>query len=328
MFIVTGGAGFIGSILVKKLEEQYPDSKIVVFDALGCDEKWQNLAKRKMWDIVNIPDTLPFLDAHAKEIKAIFHLGAISTTTEKDGDALMAMNFHPSIRLWNFCTQHKIPFFYASSAATYGDGLEGFSDENTLSNLERFRPLNGYAWSKHIVDLRVLRMIKENHCPPQWVGFKFFNVYGPNEYHKGGQKSVIAGIYPQILEKNFVRLFKSTDPQYEDGGQLRDFIWVEDCVDVILWFYNNPQYSGIFNVGTGKARSFNDLAKAVFAALHKTPKIEYFDMPETLRPKYQNFTEADMSRLRKIGYNKPFTSLEDGVRIYVQEYLSQDDPYA
>ncbi len=328
MFIVTGGAGFIGSILVKRLEEQYPDAKVVVIDVLGTDEKWQNLAKRKVWDIVDPAQTLPYLELHVKEIKAIFHLGAISATTEKDGDALIRLNFQYSVKLWDFCTQHKIPFFYASSAATYGEGEHGFSDENSLSHIEKFRPLNGYAWSKQLFDLRVLRMIKEKHSPPQWVGFKFFNVYGPNEYHKGGQRSVVAVLYPQIVEKGVARLFKSTDPQYEDGGQIRDFIWVEDCVDIILWFYQHPNKSGIFNVGTGHARTFSDLAKAIFSTLQKTPEIEFFDMPQTLKAKYQNFTEADTSNLRKAGYEKPFTSLEEGVRLYVQNYLTQDDPYA
>ena len=328
MFIVTGGAGFIGSNLVKALEDLEPSSKIVVCDVLGTDEKWQNLVKRHaVWEVIS-PDMLfEYIQNHAADIKAIFHLGAISSTVEQDADLIMTTNVHLSLALWEWCTTNQVPFIYASSAATYGNGSHGFSDEMDFENLNRLRPLNAYGWSKHFFDERAYKMSLSGYHPPQWVGLKFFNVYGPNEYHKGGQKSVIATFYPQIQENGEIRLFKSTDPQYKDGGQLRDFVWVQDCVDIMLWLYKNPGISGIFNIGTGHARSFNDLALAVFRSLSLSPQIEYIDMPESLAKKYQNFTQANLFNLRKAGYSKDFTSLEDGVANYVQNFLIKEDPY-
>lgn len=328
MFIVTGGAGFIGSNLIKTLETSYPKSQVVISDFLGTDEKWQNLVKRSnIQTIIPPPELFKFLDDHAQDIKAIFHLGAISSTVEQDADLILRTNIHLSLHLWNFCTKNRIPFIYASSAATYGDGSKGFVDSLSFEDLAQLRPLNAYGWSKHFFDVRALRMQQENTCPPQWAGLKFFNVYGPNEYHKGGQKSVIATFYPQIQKERKIRLFKSTDPQYEDGGQVRDFVWVQDCVDVMLWLFQNPTISGLFNVGTGKARSFNDLAKGVFSALGKPPVLEYIHMPDALQSKYQNFTQADLTHLRRAGYSKPFTSLEDGIHLYVQKFLTTQDPY-
>lgn len=328
MFVVTGGAGFIGSHLIKALEDRYPTQKIVLADVFGSDQKWQNIAKRNLWDIVRPENLLNYLsDKKNNKIKAIFHLGAISSTVEEDVDLIISQNITFSGALWDWCTQSQVPLLYASSAATYGNGTEGFSDGNDLSDLRRLRPLNPYGWSKHAFDLKAIQMGAEKYAPPQWVGFKFFNVYGPNEYHKGGQKSVVATLFPSIQEQGRARLFKSTDKKYEDGGQLRDFIYVQDCVSVMLWFYENSQTSGIFNVGTGRARSFKDLAVSVFKALDKTPNIEYFDMPDTLRDKYQNFTEADLTNLRRVGYTRPFTALEEGVKTYVQQFLLKPDIY-
>jgi ADP-L-glycero-D-manno-heptose 6-epimerase len=232
--------------------------------------------------------------------------------------------------LWRWCADHDVRFIYASSAATYGDGKAGFEDFEDPENLKKLQPLNAYGWSKHVFDRRNARLLaNEDYAgtPPQWAGLKFFNVYGPNEYHKGGQMSVVCGLYPQISNGAAAKLFKSYHPDYKDGGQLRDFVYVKDCVDVVLWLLDNEDVSGLFNLGTGKARSFKDLAEASFAAIGKEPKISFIDMPETLKPKYQYYTQAEMGKLRKAGYTKDFTSLEDGVKDYIQNYLSKADPY-
>ncbi len=328
MFVVTGGAGFIGSNIVCALEERYPEEKLVVIDRLHDGVKWRNLAKRDLYDLVHPDDLLDFLLEYGEDIKAIFHMGAISSTTETDADKIMENNFHLTSLLWDWCCENEVRFIYASSAATYGDGAKGFTDFQDRSNLAGLLPLNAYGWSKHLFDRNIARIQEENGpTPPQWAGLKFFNVYGPNEYHKGGQKSVVAHVFPDAKENMMCRLFKSHHPDYEDGGQLRDFIWVGDVVDVILWLYENQNVSGLFNVGTGKARSFKDLASAVYDSLGRVPKIHYIDTPANIRDKYQYFTEADMSKLREAGYDKTFTELEEGVRQYVQDYLSQDDPH-
>jgi ADP-L-glycero-D-manno-heptose 6-epimerase len=232
--------------------------------------------------------------------------------------------------LWKWCAENGVRFVYASSAATYGDGEAGFKDDETPEHLAKLAPLNAYGWSKHVFDRRVARIVHgkgAEKAPPQWSGLKFFNVYGPNEYHKGEQMSVICKLYPQVVAGASAKLFKSHRPDYRDGGQMRDFVYVEDCVDVMLWLYDNPQVNGLFNVGSGKARSFKDLAEAVFAAAGRAPKINYVDMPEALREKYQYFTEADIGKLRAAGYAKPMTTLEDGVRRYVQGFMACDDRY-
>ncbi len=230
--------------------------------------------------------------------------------------------------LWRFATDNAIPFIYASSAATYGDGSAGFNDAESEEALGRLHPLNLYGWSKHAFDKFVAREIKRGAItPPQWAGLKFFNVYGPNEYHKGNMKSVIAQCYPKVMSGEAVTLFKSHNPDYEDGGQLRDFVYVQDCVNVILWLLDKPEVSGLFNLGTGKARSFKDLAAAVFAAANKPEKISYVDTPEQIRDKYQYFTEADMQKLRAAGFGGNFRSLEDGITDYVTNYLAKDDIY-
>ncbi len=327
MIIVTGGAGFIGSNILAALQQKkYPN--LVVADWLGCDDKWKNIAKRELAAIVEPPHLRSFLADHADEVQAVVHMGAISTTTEADADLIIRSNFTLSQELWKFCTDAKVPYIYASSAATYGDGSLGFKDDDSLEHLNALRPLNPYGWSKALFDRWVARELASEHpAPPQHVALKFFNVYGPNEYHKGGQKSVVAHIFPDVLHDREVKLFKSYNPKYKDGWQLRDFVWVGDIVSVILWLLEHPDVSGLFNVGAGEARSFYDLATATWHALGKEPRIVYVDMPESLRDKYQYFTQADLTKLRAVGYDKPMTPLEDGVTTYILDFLNKPDPY-
>jgi ADP-L-glycero-D-manno-heptose 6-epimerase len=255
-------------------------------------------------------------------------LGAISATTETNVERLIATNIDLSRDLWQWCSQHHIRLLYASSAATYGSGDSGFDDDGSVAGLARLHPLNAYGWSKHVFDRHVARVVAAGAPrPPQWIGLKFFNVYGPNEYHKGAMKSVVAQLYPRAAAGEPARLFRSHNPDYRDGGQMRDFVWVGDCVDVMMWFLDHPGVSGLFNMGTGKARSFADLAAAVYRALDRTPLIEYVDTPPEIRDKYQYFTEARMDRLRQAGYAHPFTELEDGVGRYVRDFLAAPDPY-
>ena len=326
MYVVTGGAGFIGSNVVAALVER--GAGVAVCDRMRDGDKWRNLAKRELVDIVQPEHLFEFLDQHSGSIDAVVHMGAISATTERDVDLIVAVNLRLSLGLWHWCARNRVPFIYASSAATYGGGDEGFDDDSALDALAKLRPLNPYGWSKHLFDRRVARMVMdgEGH-PPQWAGLKFFNVFGPNEYHKESQKSVVAQVFASVAAGHSARLFKSHRPDYPDGGQKRDFVWVGDCVDVILWLLDNQKVSGLFNCGSGKARSFAELATAVFHAVGREPKIDYVPTPEAIRDRYQYFTEAKMQRLRAAGYAKPFTSLEDGVGMYVKDYLAKPDPY-
>jgi len=327
MFLITGGAGFIGSNLAAALEKR-GENEIIVCDWLEDGNKWRNLAKRELADIVPPEDLFEFLQDNADAIHTVFHMGAISSTMETDADLVIETNFSFSLALWEWCRQENVRFIYASSAATYGDGSAGFNDDSSPEAMAKLQPLNVYGWSKHLFDRRVLRMAsKAENCPPQWAGLKFFNVYGPNEEHKEGMKSVAAQVFPFAKADKPFRLFKSHHPDYADGGQLRDFVSVDDCVDVMMWLLDNPGVNGLFNLGTGKARSFADLAGAVYAALDKKPQIDFIDTPEDIRDKYQYFTQADMTRLRKAGYDRPFTSLEDGVGNYVRDFLDTSDPY-
>ena len=327
MILITGGAGFIGSNLAAELE-QTTDEAIVICDRLRMGTKWRNLARRNLCDIIN-PDTLSsFLKEHVGEISLIFHMGAISSTTEQDADLILKNNFKLSMELLQWCTMHTVCFIYASSAATYGDGSQGFVDDDDPTALAKFTPLNAYAWSKHWFDRRIIAMKEQSLAlPPQWIGLKFFNVYGPNEYHKGTQQSVVAHIYRTISEGGHARLFKSYRPDYADGEQGRDFVFVNDCIKVMLWFVEHKESSGIYNVGTGQSRTFVDLAHAVYTALDKKPKIEFVDMPDGLNEKYQYFTEASVTNLQAAGYNIPFTPLEEGVRHYVQDHLTQKNQH-
>jgi ADP-L-glycero-D-manno-heptose 6-epimerase len=273
-------------------------------------------------------ETFAFLDSHAGKISAIFHLGAISSTTERDLAKLDEVNVRLSRALWVWCTRNRVPFIYASSAATYGDGTEGFDDDASLDYLARLKPLNPYGQSKHTFDLFVVQDVASGAVtPPQWAGLKFFNVYGPNEFHKGTQASLVPQIYPKAAAGNPYPLFKSHNSAYADGGQLRDFVFVDDCCDVMLWLLEQRSVSGLFNLGTGQARSFLDLANAVYRAVNRAPAITFRDTPADIRGQYQYFTQACMDRLRSAGYARAFTTLEDGVTATVQRYLSQPDPY-
>lgn len=327
MIIVTGGAGFIGSNILAGLEKAgYKD--LVVVDWLGTDDKWKNIAKRELSHVVMPEELDDFLDKYKEEITAIIHMGAISTTTEKDVDLIVRSNQQLSWKLWEYCRDNDKQYIYASSAATYGSGENGFDDNETQEFLNRLRPLNPYGWSKAFFDRKVAREISEGRkLPKQYVGLKFFNVYGPNEYHKGGQKSVVAHIFPLVKNDEEVKLFKSYNKDYADGQQLRDFVWVGDIVDVIIWMLKNPHVSGLFNVGAGEARSFYDLAKATWDAMGKKAQIGYKEMPEELKGKYQYYTKANISKLRSVGYTKPMTQLEEGIRQYVQDYLNKEDSY-
>ncbi|MBM3507822.1 MAG: ADP-glyceromanno-heptose 6-epimerase [Alphaproteobacteria bacterium] len=327
MIVVTGGAGFIGSNLVAALEAR-GESETMVCDRMGKDERWQNLRGRELSAIVPPERLFDFLRGNEKAVDVVFHMGAISDTTETDAGLLVENNYLFPLALWDWCAAHDVRFLYASSAATYGDGSAGFDDDATSAALAKLKPLNAYGWSKHLFDRRVARMLANGaNRPRQWAGLKFFNVYGPNEYHKGGQRSVVHQAWGQATTRGDVTLFRSHRDDVADGEQARDFIYVDDAVDVMLWLLDHPNVSGLFNLGTGKARTFKDLANAVFAALQKKPNIRYIDTPETIRAKYQYFTEAPMQRLRAAGYARAFTSLEEGVRRYVQDFLAKPSPY-
>ena len=325
MLLVTGGAGFIGSNVVAALNDA-GRADVAVCDFLGSDGKWRNLAKRQLVDVVPPAQLVSWLDG--RKLDAIIHMGAISETTATDGDLVIETNFRLSTRLLDWCTENRTPFIYASSAATYGDGEEGFVDDASLDALKKLRPLNLYGWSKQLFDLLVVERIKQGaQMPPHWAGLKFFNVFGPNEYHKGAMMSVVAKRFDDIKTAKPVQLFKSHRGGIADGDQRRDFIYVEDVVRVILWLLASGNVNGIFNVGTGKARSFRDLIVAAYGALGISPNIEYIDMPVQIRNSYQYFTQASVDRLQAAGYNGGFTSLEDAVGVYVRNFLDQPDRY-
>ncbi len=318
MILVTGGAGFIGSAIVAGLNARGID-EILIVDILGRDEKWKNLRNLRYADYFEAEDFYPRIGpgSNAFQFEAIFHLGACSSTTESDCSFLVRNNFECSKRLARFAAERGIRFVYASSAATYGDGSRGFSDD--VEAIEQLRPLNMYGYSKQMFDL----WAKRNHLLDHIVGLKYFNVYGPNEYHKGEMRSFILKAFEQIRDKGRVGLFKSYRPEYADGGQVRDFLYVKDAVAMTLFFLDRREACGIFNVGTGQARSWNDLAAAVFAAMGRPAAIDYIEMPDTLRDKYQYYTCADMTRLRAAGYDRPTMVMEEAVQDYVQKYLAQ-----
>ena len=305
MLLVTGGAGFIGSNLVAGLNEA-GRTDIAVNDALGSEGKWRNLGKRGLADVVPPGQLMRWLDG--RKLDAVIHLGAISDTTATDGDLVLETNFRLSLMLLDWCTSARTPFLYASSAATYGDGSSGFDDDWTPAALARLRPLNLYAFSKHLFDRAVAdRHARGAQLPPQWAGLKFFNVFGPNEYHKGEMMSLVAKRFDAAKTGAPVRLFQSHRDGIGDGEQKRDFIHVDDAVAVMRWLLETPSVSGIFNVGTGRARSFRDLIAAMFHALGRTPNIEYVEMPAAIRDQYQYFTQAKVENLRRAGYNGGFT---------------------
>jgi ADP-L-glycero-D-manno-heptose 6-epimerase len=325
MLLVTGGAGFIGSNLVAALNDA-GRADVTVCDLLGHDGKWRNLAKRQLADIVP-PAELPGW-LKGRRLDAVIHLGAISETTATDGDLVIETNFRLSMRLLDWCTANATPLIYASSAATYGDGAQGFRDDPSIPALKTLRPMNLYGWSKHLFDMAVAeRVAQGDKLPPQWAGLKFFNVFGPNEYHKGTMMSVLARRFDDIKAGRHVQLFKSHRDGIADGDQRRDFIYVDDVVRVMMWLLATPSVSGLFNVGTGKARSFKDLMLSAYAALGASPNIEYIDMPETIRGSYQYFTQSEVDRLRGAGYNGGFTALENAVDTYVKGFLDSADRF-
>jgi len=320
MIIVTGGEGFIGSALVWSLNQHSIDD-IIIVDHLGKNEKWKNLTSLHYTDYIDKTDFINRLEAgtFGNSIDAIFHLGACSATTELDADYLMENNYRYTLRLAQWREEHsKTRFIYASSAATYGNGEQGYSDDE--SKLHLLRPLNMYGYSKHLFDCVALK----KGWLSQIVGLKFFNVFGPNENHKGDMRSVINKAYPRLRDECAISLFKSYNPNYADGEQLRDFIYIKDAVEMILFFIDNPNVNGIYNIGTGKARSWNDIAAALFKAVGKEQYIDYIDMPLALRNKYQYFTQADITKLKTAGYVYSCSSLEDAVFDYVTEYLAKD----
>lgn len=328
MIVVTGGAGFIGSNIVARLTAETAYD-VVVCDRLETAElaKWKNLAKHAIADFWSPEELFEQLERHAERIEAVVHMGAISSTTEPDADLIMRTNFTLSRDLWDWCAIRGSRMIYASSAATYGDGETGFNDDDDAESLSQLRPLNAYGYSKMLFDQYAVRQADRGQAPPQWAGLKFFNVYGPNEGHKGGMKSVVAQIWPKVAAGEAVTLFRSHNPNYADGGQMRDFVYVDDVVDIIEFLLQSPQVSGIFNAGSGQARSFADLARATFDAAGKTPSIDYVDTPLSIRDRYQYFTEARMDRIRAAGFEGQSTPLEEGVRRYVQDFLATADPY-
>lgn len=326
MILVTGGAGFIGSNIIAALDER--GSPVAVCDFLGEEGKWRNLAKAELWDAFHPRQLKAWLDRHAEVLETIIHMGAISSTSATDADLLIKVNFRLSWYLWQWCAHHSKRFLYASSAATYGAGEQGYDDDGCPEALSTLRPLNLYGWSKHLFDRRVARVVANRETvPAQWAGLKFFNVYGPNEYHKGDMQSVVVRNYATAACGDEVALFKSYRAGIADGEQKRDFVFVDDCVEVILWLLDHPAVNGLFNVGTGEARSFADLIRALFAATGHPTRIGYRDMPEAMRNHYQYFTQARIERLRAAGFTQPFLSIEQGVQRYVERYLSQPDVY-
>jgi ADP-L-glycero-D-manno-heptose 6-epimerase len=325
MILVTGGAGFIGSNLQAALAARGLETAII--DHLGSGAKWRNLAKHPPSRLLMPDEIHDFLDSRPP-LEMIYHFGAITDTTVADGDAAWATNVELPRRIWRWCANHGVRLVYASSAATYGDGSAGFDDEISPAALAKLRPLNLYGWTKHAFDLRVARAVANRQAhPPQWVGLKFFNVYGPNEYHKGGMISVVKVKHDEVAAGRPARLFRSTEPGLADGEQRRDFIWIGDVVDVLLWLLDSPEVSGLFNVGTGRARTYLDLAGAICDAAGVARRVEFIDMPAVLHGQYQSFTEASITRLRAAGYQRQFTPLEEGVRCYIQDNLTQADPY-
>lgn len=321
MIVLTGTAGFISSVVLQRLNLE-DITNVVIVDDFNRESKKNNVKGKKFIQKIQRDSFFEWFDEHAGEVKQVIHLGARTDTTEFDEQVFNVLNLEYTKKIWLRCAEHNIPLIYASSAATYGAGEFGYNDNHEI--VEKLKPLNAYGNSKNDFDKWAL---KQKNRPPFWAGLKFFNVYGPNEYHKGRMASVILHAFHQIGETGKVRLFRSHRPDFKDGEQLRDFVYVKDLADVIWFLMNNDVASGLYNLGTGKARTFLALAKATFAAMEKKPVIEFIDTPEDIRDKYQYFTEANMKKLRSAGYSKPFTSLEDGVSDYVRGYLSKKEYY-
>lgn len=326
MILVTGGTGFIGSNLVGRLAEE--GARVSICDTLGTGEKWRNIVRHEIDELVDPVALDNFLERRVDDIERIYHMGAISATTESDADLIADSNLRLSQHLWRWCSDHGVPLVYASSAATYGDGSAGFDDADDPEALARLLPLNAYGWSKHAFDRWVAREINDGESrPPHWIGLKFFNVYGPNEYHKGDMRSVVTKAYPTAARGEPVTLFRSHHPDFEDGEQTRDFVYVRDCVDVMRWLADEEPASGIYNLGTGRAQTWLELMGALYDAVGRPLQLRWIDTPEEIRDRYQYFTEADMTKLREAGYDRPLAPVEEGVADYVERYLSKDDPY-
>jgi len=315
MIVVTGAAGFIGSVMIEYLIGKGHD-EIIAVDAFDRIDKNENIRAKNIKACIHRDDAISWIKNNSDDINAIFHLGARTDTTEFDLEVFKRLNIEYSKSIWKLCTDAQIPLIYASSAATYGSGEEGYSDDH--DTIDKLKPLNPYGDSKQLVDEWIL---EQNETPPRWYGFKFFNVYGRNEYHKGRMASVVFHAFNQISKTNGMRLFRSHKPGIEDGYQSRDFIYVDDVVEVLYWFYQSTAKNGIYNLGTGKARPFLHLTQAVFKAMGKDENIDFIDTPEDIRDTYQYFTEADMSKLKATGCPVKFTSLEDGATDYVRKYL-------
>ncbi len=321
MIVVTGAAGFIGSVLTGALNDE-GQSDLILVDKFDREDKMKNLANKEYEVQIDRDDFIDWFKNNADVVDFVFHIGARTDTTEFDMEVFNKLNINYSKDIWTICAENDIPLVYASSAATYGDGSLGYDDRHDI--VEKLQPLNPYGVSKNEFDKWALKQTK---TPPFWYGLKFFNVYGPNEYHKGRMASVIMHAFNQIKETGGMKLFRSHRPDYKDGGQLRDFVYVKDVVEVILFLWEYEADSGLYNLGTGKARTFLDLAKATFKAMGKPENITFIDTPEDIRDKYQYFTEANMSKLLDQGYGVPFYSLEDGVEDYVKEFLMKEDYY-
>lgn len=319
MIILTGAAGFIGSVLLKALNDRGVTDVLAV-DNLGSKGKFLNL-RGKQYDILSPDLLIDQLASGALRPDAILHIGANTNTADPDADVMYRRNTLYTHRLAEIAVREDIRFIYASSASVYGDGAFGFSDDDALT--PGMQPLNAYAWSKWLFDAQAIRLGWNDKI----AGLRFFNVFGPNEYHKGFMASVVYHSYKQILETGQIKLFQSHRPDYQHGEQRRDFVYVDDLARVIMWLIDNPQVNGIFNLGTGKARSYNDLAKAIFTAIDREPVIEYIPTPESIRNSYQYFTEADMTKLKTAGYPHEFMSLEDSIGAYVREHLQKPNPY-
>lgn len=321
MFVVTGAAGFIGSALISRLNQDNFNF-IVAVDDFSHPEKNKNLEGKKIQEKVDRKDFFKWLDKNQKQVEFIFHIGARTDTTEFNVELFNELNLNYTKDMWKACVAYQIPLIYASSAATYGLGELGYDDDESV--IPQLKPLNPYGDSKNDFDIWALQ---QNEKPFFWAGLKFFNVYGPNEYHKGRMASVILHAFRQINNTDGMKLFRSHNPNFKDGEQMRDFVYVKDLLDVITFLMHHRKDSGIYNMGSGKARTFLDLVKATFKALGKPENITFVDTPADIRDNYQYFTEANMAKIRSIGYNKPFTSLENGVTEYVKEYLTPNKFY-
>ena len=327
MIILTGGGGMIGSMIAWHLNTQMSFDDFVIVDDLINEQQENNFNKRKFIEYIAKDDLEKYLN-DKKNVSAVIHMGAISATTESNFNRLLQSNIRFSQALWHWCAENKVPFIYASSAATYGNGSVGYGDNE--SELDKLSPLNAYGYSKHFFDRWVqLELSKNQPTPPQWCGLKFFNVYGPNEYHKGRMASVAFHAFNQFKETNQIKLFKSEHPSYADGMQVRDFIYVKDAVKIIIFFLNNNNFSGLYNAGTGNAETFKALAEALLINTKGQPDdIKYIDMPNDLKGKYQYYTQATMNKINSIGFNDNFMNLKEGVTDYLENYLLTSDRYA